>query len=184
MTAGGKRHPVPGGMIETAENLLAQYGISREEQDEIAAESQRRCAEAVAAGRFDDEIVSVEVSGRRGVDPATIIRNEHPRPGIAVGTLATLPPIRRRLDPDSTVIAGNSSGQNDGAALCVVTTADNAAQARPACAATHPVLWAVAGVGPEVRGIGPVPSTAAALERAGLTLADIDLIELNEAFAA
>jgi acetyl-CoA C-acetyltransferase len=170
-------------MIETAENLRAQYGISREEQDELAAESQRRCAVAVAAGRFDDEIVGVEVSGRRGVDPTTITRDEHPRPVTTVGTLATLPPIRRRLDPDSTVTAGNSSGQNDGAALCVVTTADNAARLGLR-AMLRIRSWAVAGVGPEVMGIGPVPSTAAALERAGLALADIDLIELNEAFAA
>ncbi|WP_375501100.1 acetyl-CoA C-acetyltransferase [uncultured Jatrophihabitans sp.] len=181
-TAGGKFHPVPGGMLETAENLRAEYGISREEQDEYALTSQRRCAAAVEAGRFDDEIVPVEVPGKRGADPTLITKDEHPRPDTTLEKLSGLRAVMGKTTEGATVTAGNSSGQNDGAAMCVVTTAANAERLglRPMLRLTS---WAVAGVGPEVMGIGPVPSTALALERAGLTLADIDLIELNEAFA-
>jgi acetyl-CoA C-acetyltransferase len=178
VTAGGRSHPILGGMLETAENLRAQYGISREEQDRFALRSQQATADAVAKGLFDDEIVGVEVPRRREV----VVADEQPRPETTLDTLATLRPIRAGIDPDATVTAGNASGQNDGAAMCVVTTREGA-ERHGLRQMLRLRSWAVAGVGPEVMGIGPVPATAVALERAGLTLADIDLIELNEAFA-
>ena len=182
-TAGGRHHPVPGGMVETAENLRAQYGIGREEQDELAVRSHERAVAAQESGAFADEIVPVTVPGERGAPETVVDRDEHPRPGTTVDSLGRLRPVRQRVDPDATVTAGNASGQNDGAALCVVTTRDEAERR-----GLTPLLalrsWAVAGVGPEVMGIGPVPATSAALDRAGLTLDDIDVIELNEAFAA
>jgi acetyl-CoA C-acetyltransferase len=178
VTAGGRSHPIAGGMLETAENLRVQYGIGREEQDRFALRSQQATADAVAKGLFDEEIVGVEVPGRQDV----VIADEHPRPETTRDILARLRPIRAGIDPEATVTAGNASGQNDGAAMCVVTTRDGAERH-----SLRPMLslrsWAVAGVGPEVMGIGPVPATAVALERAGLALDDIDLIELNEAFA-
>ena len=182
-TAGGASHPVPGGMIETAENLRKAYGISREAQDELAVRSHHRAVAAHQAGKFADELVSVTVPGRRGT-PATVVdRDEHPRADVTVESLAALRPIRLKVDPDSTVTAGNASGQNDGAAMCIVTTAVEAEKR-----GLTPLLklrsWAVTGCGPEIMGIGPVGATAAALDRAGLTLDDIELIELNEAFAA
>jgi acetyl-CoA C-acetyltransferase len=182
-TAGGEHHPVPGGMLETAENLRKEYGIGREEQDELAARSHQRAVAAHEQGRFADELVPVTVPGRRGKPDVVVDRDEHPRPDTTVEDLAKLRPVRRKLDPESTVTAGNASGQNDGAALCVVTTRDEAERRglRPLLALRS---WAVAGVGPEVMGIGPVSSTAAALQRAGLTLDALDVIELNEAFAA
>lgn len=183
VTAGGKLHPVPGGMLETAENLREQYDISRREQDDFALRSQRCYADAHAAGLFADEIVGVQVPGRGGVPARTVTVDEHPRPDTTVEDLAALTPVRVYLDEHATVTAGNSSGQNDGAALCIVTTAEQAEQ-RGLRAMLRIRSWAVAGVGPEVMGIGPVPATAAALQRAGLSLTDLDLIELNEAFAA
>jgi acetyl-CoA C-acetyltransferase len=182
-TAGGRDHPVPGGMLETAENLRREYAISREEQDELAVRSQQRAVAAHEQGRFADELVPVRVPGRRGKPDVVVDRDEHPRPGTTLEQLAALRPVRLGLDPESTVTAGNASGQNDGAALCVVTTRSEAERRglRPLLALRS---WAVAGVGPEVMGIGPVPATAAALERAGLTLDEIDLLEVNEAFAA
>jgi acetyl-CoA C-acetyltransferase len=183
ITAGGRDHPVPGGMLETAENLRRQYGISREEQDELAVRSQQRAGAAHDAGRFADELVPVTVPGRRGQDDTVVDRDEHPRPETTLEDLAKLRPVRVKVDDASTVTAGNASGQNDGAAMCLVTTREEADRRglRPLLALRS---WAVAGVGPEVMGIGPVPATAAALDRAGLTLDEIDLIELNEAFAA
>ena len=182
-TAGGKFHPVPGGMLETAENLRREYAISREEQDELSVRSQRRAGAAHDAGRFADELVPVTVPGRRGKPDMVVDRDEHPRPETTLDDLAALRPVRLKMDPESTVTAGNASGQNDGAAMCVVTTRDEAERR-----GLRPLLtlrsWAVAGVGPEVMGIGPVPATSAALERAGLTLDEMDVIELNEAFAA
>jgi acetyl-CoA C-acetyltransferase len=182
-TAGGRSHPVPGGMIETAENLRREYGISREEQDELALQSQQRAGAAQANGRFDAELVPVTVAGRRGRPDTVVDQDEHPRPDTTSEQLAGLRPVRLKLDPESTVTAGNASGQNDGAAMCVVTTRTEAQRL-----GLEPMLalrsWAVAGVGPEVMGIGPVPATAAALERAGITMSDLDLIEVNEAFAA
>jgi len=183
ITAGGKDHPVPGGMLETAENLRKEYGIGREEQDELSVRSQQRAGAAHDAGRFAHELVPVTVPGKRGKPDTVVDRDEHPRPETTLEDLATLRPVRLKLDEESTVTAGNASGQNDGAAMCVVTTREEAERRglRPLLALRS---WAVAGVGPEVMGIGPVPATAAALERAGLTLDEIDLIELNEAFAA
>jgi acetyl-CoA C-acetyltransferase len=182
-TAGGRHHPVPGGMLETAENLRREYAISREEQDELSVRSQQRAGAAHDAGRFADELVPVTVPGRRGKPDVVVDRDEHPRPDTTLEQLAALRPVRQKLDPGSTVTAGNASGQNDGAAMCVVTTRAEADRRglRPLLALRS---WAVAGVGPEVMGIGPVPAVAAALDRAGMTLDDMDLIELNEAFAA
>jgi len=181
VTAGGKFHPVDGGMLETAENLRAEYGISREAQDHLAYTSHRRAVAAQESGIFDDEIVPVTVATRKG--EVVLDRDEHPRPDISLEALAALAPVRRKTDPDSTVTAGNASGQNDGAAVCIVTTMEKAQELglRPLA---RLVTWAVAGVEPSRMGIGPVPATDAALTRAGLGLADLDLIELNEAFAA
>ena len=180
-TAGGAHHPVPGGMIETAENLRRAYGITREAQDELALRSHQRAAAAQSEGRFADELVPVGVSSRRGT--TVVDTDEHVRPDTSLEALAGLRPVLGSQDPGATVTAGNASGQNDAAALCVVTTRDHAERLGLA-----PVLtlrsWAVAGVAPETMGIGPVPASAEALERAGLTLDDMDLIELNEAFAA
>ena len=182
-TAGGATHPVAGGMIETAETLRARFGITRAAQDAYAAISHRRAVRAGAEGRFAAELVPVPVPGRRGAPSRVVDADELPRPDTSVESLATLPAVRRALDPQATVTAGNASGQGDGAALCVVTTRVEAARLglRPLLALRS---WAVAGVGPEVMGLGPVPATSRALERAGLTLADVDLVELNEAFAA
>jgi acetyl-CoA C-acetyltransferase len=181
VTAGGRNHPVPGGMIETAENLRAEYKISREEQDEYAVRSHQRAAAAVEAGRFADEIVPVTISGRKG--DTVVDRDEHIRPDANLEALAKLRPIMGRDLPEATVTAGNASGQNDGAAVAVVTTPEKAAELglRPLA---RLVSWAVAGVPPRTMGIGPVPATAKALDKAGLKLADVDLIELNEAFAS
>ena len=182
-TAGGASHPVPGGMIETAENLRREYGISRETQDELSVRSHHRAVAAHEAGHFADELVPVAVPGRRGTPDTVIDRDEHPRAEISVEKLAALRPMRAKLDPAATVTAGNASGQNDGAAMCIVTTPADAERL-----GLTPMLalrsWAITGCAPEVMGIGPVSATAAALERAGLTLDEIDLIELNEAFAA
>ncbi len=181
VTAGGRNHPVPGGMLETAENLRREYGISREAQDEYSVRSHARAAAATEAGRFADELVPVTIASRKG--DVVVDRDEHIRPDSSVETLAKLRPILGRDDPEATVTAGNASGQNDGAAICVVTTEEKAAELglRPLA---RLVSWGVGGVPPATMGIGPVPATARALEGAGLKLADIDLIELNEAFAA
>ncbi|GED96074.1 acetyl-CoA C-acetyltransferase [Gordonia crocea] len=181
ITAGGKFHPVDGGMLETAENLRAEYGISREAQDHLAYTSHRRAVAAQEAGVFVDEIVPVTVATRKGEE--SLDRDEHPRPDISLEALAALSPVRRKVDPEATVTAGTASGQNDGAAVCIVTTMAEAARLglRPLA---RLVTWAVAGVEPARMGIGPVPATNTALDRAGLGLADLDLIELNEAFAA
>ncbi len=181
VTAGGVNHPVPGGMIETAENLRREYKIGREEQDEYAVRSHQRAAAAVEAGRFADEIVPVTVKGRKG--DTVVDRDEHIRPDANVETLARLRPIMGKADDEATVTAGNASGQNDGAAVCIVTTPEKAAELglRPLAKL---VSWSVAGVPPRTMGIGPVPATAKALAIAGLSLAQIDLVELNEAFAS
>ena len=180
-TAGGSNYPVPGGMLETAENLRREYRIPREEQDEYSVRSHQRAVAAQAEGRFADEIVPVTVPGKRG--DTVFDADEHPRADTSVEILAKLKPVRLRQDPESTVTAGNSSGQNDAAAACLVTTPEKAAELglRPLA---RLVSWAAAGVEPATMGIGPVPSTAKALGRAGLALAEMDLIELNEAFAA
>lgn len=182
VTAGGMHHPVPGGMLETAENVRREYRISRDEQDELALLSHQRAVDAHERGAFKDEIVPVAVEDRRD-GPRLIERDEHPRPDASLETLARLPPILERSDPKATVTAGNSSGQNDGAAVCIVTHRERAAELnlRPLA---RLVSWAVAGVPPRTMGIGPVPATERALAAVGLGLRQMDLIELNEAFAA
>ncbi len=180
-TAGGSRYPVPGGMIETAENLRREYSITRAEQDALAVQSHQRAVRAQTSGVFAEEIVAVTVPQRRG--EVVVDTDEHPRADTSVEKLATLKPMMLAQDPDATVTAGNASGQNDAAAMCVVTTPERAEQL-----GLKPLVrlasWAAAGVPPRTMGIGPVPATRAALDRLGLELADIDVIELNEAFAA
>jgi acetyl-CoA C-acetyltransferase len=182
VTAGGVHHPVPGGMLETAENLRREFGIPREEQDELALLSHQRAVAAHERGAFAQEIVPVEVQDRKA-GTRLVSRDEHPRPDTTLEALAALRPVMLAHDPEATVTAGNSSGQNDGAAACVVTHRGKAAELglRPLA---RLVSWAVAGVAPETMGIGPVPASAKALQRAGLTLDQMSLIELNEAFAA
>lgn len=181
-TAGGFRYPVPGGMIETAENLRREYSISRTQQDEWAVRSHARAVAAIEAGYFADEMAPVTVRDRKG-NETVIDADEHPRPGTTVESLARLKPLMLRQDPEGTVTAGNSSGQNDAASAAIVTTREKAEELglKPL---GRMVSWALVGVEPHRMGIGPVPATAVALERAGLTWADIDLLEINEAFAA
>ena len=163
----------------TAENVAVEDEISREDQDAFALESQRRAAAAIDAGAFDREIVPVSVPARRG-DPVVVSRDEHPRPDTTAEGLARLRPA---FADGGTVTAGTSSGINDGAAATVVMSAEAAAEAgAPVLAAIRG--YASAGVAPRVMGLGPVGAIRAALERAGVALADIDVIELNEAFAA
>ncbi|OBH59310.1 acetyl-CoA acetyltransferase [Mycobacterium colombiense] len=180
-TAGGRNYPVPGGMLETAENLRRQYGISRQEQDELAVRSHQRAVAAQKDGVLAQEIIGVAVRTRSGEE--LIDTDEHPRADTSVESLGKLKPVLLKDDPEATVTAGNSSGQNDAASMCVVTTPEKADEygLKPL---VRLVSWGVAGVAPNVMGIGPVPATEVALAKAGLQLADIDLIELNEAFAA
>ena len=182
VTAGGENYPVPGGMIETAENLRREYSIPREEQDELALRSHQRAVAAQESGVFAQEIVAVEVTDRKA-GSRIIDRDEHPRADASLESLAALRPVMLRKDKDATVTAGNASGQNDGAAVCIVTHADRAAELGLKPLAKL-VSWSAAGVPPRTMGIGPVPATARALSRAGLTLDQMELIELNEAFAA
>jgi len=182
VTAGGKHHPVPGGMLETAENLRREFSITREAQDAFSATSHQRAAAAIEAGRFDAEVVPLPSTDRKGRETVHDT-DEHVRPDTTVEALAGLRAVMSKQDPEATVTAGNASGQNDGAAACVVTTPEAAAAMglRPMA---RLVSWGVGGVEPSRMGIGPVPASEAALGRAGLELADLDLIELNEAFAA
>nr|WP_321525236.1 3-oxoadipyl-CoA thiolase [uncultured Cohaesibacter sp.] len=166
-------------MPETADNVAADYGISRADQDRFAAESQRRWDVAQKAGIFADEIVPVTISRRKG-DPILIDTDEHPRPGTSVETLSKLRGVN---GPELTVTAGNASGVNDGAAGVIVAS-EAAAQANGLMPKARIVAMAAAGVPPRVMGIGPVPATRRVLERAGLSLDQMDVIELNEAFAA
>jgi acetyl-CoA C-acetyltransferase len=181
VTAGGSQHPVAGGMLETAENLRRQYAISRSEQDEFALRSHHHALAAQQSGVFAQEIVPVAVEGRGQERLIDLV--EHPRADTTLERLAALRPLMARTDPEATVTAGNASGQNDGAAVCIVTHAEKAAELGLQPFARL-ITWAVAGVAPATMGIGPVPSTRLALQRAGLSMGDIALIELNEAFAA
>ena len=180
-TAGGRYYPVPGGMLETAENLRRQYGISRLEQDELAVRSHQRAVAAQKDGIMAEEIIPVAVRMRQGEE--LIDTDENPRADTSVESLGKLKPVLLGQDPEATVTAGNASGQNDAASMCVVTTPEKAGE----CGLTplvRLVSWGSAGVAPNIMGIGPVPATGVALAKAGLRLSDIDVIELNEAFAA
>ena len=183
VTAGCEsRFLVEGGMLETAENLRKQYAIPREEQDELALRSHRRAVAAWDEGRFQDHIVAIPVPQRRGPD-VIVERDEHPRADTSLEALAKLTPVRFRVDPEATVTAGNASGENDAAAVCVVASPEAAARygLQPLAKLRS---WATAGVHPAYMGIGPVPASKKALDRLDLALKDMDLIELNEAFAA
>jgi 3-oxoadipyl-CoA thiolase len=166
-------------MGETAENVAERYGVSREDQDAFALESHRRAVAAAEAGRFDDELVTVEVPQPKG-EPVTVHADEGPRPDTTAERLAALRPVFRE---GGSVTAGNSSQINDGAACLVVTSEDGARRLGREPLARI-VSSAAAGVEPGYMGIGPVPATRKALDRAGLTAPDIDLVELNEAFAS
>jgi acetyl-CoA acetyltransferase family protein len=165
-------------MPETAENVAAEYGVNRADQDAFAQRSQARAAAAIAAGRLAEEIVPVAIPQRKG-DPVEVARDEHPRE-TTLEALARLKPIVR---PDGTVTAGNASGVNDGA--CALLVASEAAARRCGLVPRARVLgMATAGVPPRVMGIGPAPATQKLVARLGLEVADFDVIELNEAFAA
>ncbi len=164
-------------MGDTAEEIARTRQISRDEQDEFAALSQRKAGEAIAAGRFDDEIVPIEVATRKG--PVTFAVDEHPKPGVSRESLGKLSPV---FDPQGTVTAGNASGLNDGAAIVMVMTAKRAAQL-----GLEPLAriasYASAGVDPMLMGLGPVPASQKSLEKAGWSAGDLDVMEINEAFA-
>ena len=166
-------------MGETAENVAERYDISRDDQDAIALESHRRAVAAAEAGRFDDEIVTVDVPQPKG-EPVTIHADEGPRPDTSLERLSKLKPVFR---DGGTVTAGNASQINDGAA-CVVIASEERARDLGREPLARIVSSASAGVEPSHMGIGPIPSTRKALERAGLEPKDIDLVELNEAFAS
>jgi acetyl-CoA C-acetyltransferase len=165
-------------MGETAENLVREFGILRAEQDAYALESQRRAAAAAQAGRFADEIVPVSVAGKKGA--VEVRTDEHPRADSTLESLSKLPPV---FDPQGTVHAGNSSGITDGAAALVLGTEEEAKKAGVDPLA-RVAAWTSAGVDPARMGIGPVPAIRALLEKTKLKLGDVDLIELNEAFAS
>ncbi len=163
----------------TAENVAAEYGVTREDQDAFSAESQRRAGAATEGGRFAGEIVSVPVPQRRG-DPLMVDTDEYPRPDTTAETLARLRPA---FQPDGGVTAGNASGINDGAAAAVVVSAEFAEQ-HGIKAMAKIRSYASVGVEPRIMGIGPVSAIQSAVRKAGLSVSDIDLFELNEAFAA
>ena len=166
-------------MAATAENVAKDHSISRDDQDRMALASQQRAAAAIAAGRLAGEITPVSVSQRRG-EPQLVDTDEHPRAGSSLQSLATLKPI---LTSDGTITAGNASGINDGACALLIASA-GAAKAEGLTPLARIVTWAVAGVEPRIMGIGPAPASEKALQRAGLSIEDMDVIELNEAFAA
>jgi 3-oxoadipyl-CoA thiolase len=170
----------PYSMGETAENVAERWGVSRERQDAFALQSQQRAVAAIDAGRFADQIVPVEVTGRKG-EITVVDRDEHPRADTSAEALAKLRPAFKR--EGGSVTAGNSSGINDGASAVLVVEADKA-RALGLRPMARIVSTAVAGVDPAVMGIGPVPATRKALERAGIGVDDLDLVELNEAFAS
>lgn|SRR5436853_137591 len=165
-------------MAQTAENLARRHDISRDEQDAFALISQQRAAAASSAGKFEDEIIPVEIPGRQG--NVTISRDDHLRPDTTLEGLAKLKPA---FSKDGFVTAGNASGIVDGGAALVIA-AEDAARRMERQPLGRIVSWGIAGVAPDIMGIGPVPASKQALERAGLRLPDIDLVEVNEAFAA
>jgi 3-oxoadipyl-CoA thiolase len=171
----------PYSMGETAENVVERCGVTREDQDRFALESHQRWAAAQEAGRFADEIVPIDAPAAKGAT-TTVERDEHPRPDTTLDQLASLKPAFKR-DASGSVTAGNSSGINDGAAALLVTSEARAAELglRPMA---RLLSSAVAGVDPATMGLGPIPASRKALDRAGLSVGDLDLVELNEAFAA
>ena len=166
-------------MAETAENVAVDFRVDRDAQDRFALSSQEKAAAAIAAGRLAEEIVPVRIPQRRG-DPLVVDTDEHPRADSTIEALAKLRPIVRA---DGTVTAGNASGINDGACALIVASEDAAAK-HGLTPRARIVAWAAAGVEPRVMGIGPVPASRKVLEMAGLDIGQMDLIELNEAFAA
>ena len=165
-------------MPETAENVAADFKVSRADQDAFALRSQQRAAAAIAAGRFNDEIVPVTLPAKKG-DPVVVSRDEHPRET----TIESLAKLKGVVRPDGTVTAGNASGVNDGACAVLIASEDAIAHHHLTPKA-RVVAAAVAGVAPRIMGFGPAPATRKVLAKAGLTMDDIDVIELNEAFAA
>lgn len=165
-------------MGNTAENVAQKYQLTRQEQDEFAANSQRKAGEAMAAGRFRDEIAPVTIKGRKG--DTVVTEDEYPKPETTAEILAKLRPA---FNKEGTVTAGNASGINDGAAAVVVMSAEEARR-RGITPLARIVSWATAGVDPSIMGTGPIPASRKALAKAGWTVADLDLIEANEAFAA
>jgi acetyl-CoA C-acetyltransferase len=174
-----QEHPIGGGMGMTAETLAEEYGISREEQDAFALRSQQCAGRAIKEGRFKDEISPVPIPQRKG-ELKMYDTDEHPKPDVTMEKLAQLPPAFKK---GGTVTAGNSCGINDAAAALILMTREKA-KALDMKPLGRIVSYAVVGVDPSIMGIGPVPATKKALKRAGLKLDDIDLIEINEAFAA
>jgi acetyl-CoA acetyltransferase family protein len=172
----------PYSMGETAENVVEQVGVSREDQDRFALASHQRWAAAHEAGRFAGEVIPIFVPGSKKGETVTVDRDEHPRPDTTLEQLAGLKPAFKR-DETGSVTAGNSSGINDGAAAVVVMS-----EARARADGRKPIIRmrssAVAGVDPATMGLGPIPASRLALDRAGLSVGDLDLVELNEAFAA
>ncbi len=169
----------PYSMGETADNVAEKYQVSREDQDQFACESQRRYGEAFLAGRFADQIVPVSVPQKKG-EPVVVREDEHPRPQT---TAADLKKLRAAFKEGGSVTAGNASGINDGASALLIMSAEKAEQLGLKPIARY-VTSAVAGVDPAYMGLGPIPATRKVLDRAGLSVSDLDLIELNEAFAA
>jgi 3-oxoadipyl-CoA thiolase len=166
-------------MPETAENVAVEFGITRESQDAFAFRSQQRTADAIRSGRLAEELIAVSVRGKKG-QPTVVDADEHPRPDTTIEGLAKLKPIVR---PDGTITAGTASGVNDGAVAILLAT-ETAAAAHGLTPLARVVASAAAGVAPRVMGMGPVPAARKVLKMAGLSLADMDVIELNEAFAA
>ena len=171
-------HYYPFSMGETAENVAKKWQISREAQDEFAHESQSRYNKAQAAGKFNDELISIEIPQRKGA-PLSVTEDEHPR----LSSIEKLNSLKPAFVEDGTVTAGNSSGINDGSAAAIMAS-DELTRKHDLKPMARVVAMATAGVAPDIMGIGPVPATRKALKRAGLKINDIDLVELNEAFAA
>ena len=165
-------------MGTTAENVATKYQITRQQQDEFATASQNKAEAAQKAGKFKDEIVPVTIKGRKG--DIVVDTDEYPKAGVTVDSIAKLRPA---FSKDGTVTAANASGLNDGAAAVVLMTASQAAKEGKTPLARI-VSWAHAGVDPAIMGTGPIPASRAALKKAGWNIADLDLIEANEAFAA
>ncbi len=174
-----QEYPIGAGMGLTAENLAERYDISREEQDKFSLLSQQRACKAVQEGRFKDEITPVSIPQKKG-EAKIVDTDEHPRPDVTLEKLAKLPPAFKK---DGTVTAGNSSGLNDAAAVTVLMSKEKAKEVGLMPLAKI-LGYAIVGVDPSYMGIGPVPATKKVLSKTGLSLKDIQLIEINEAFAA